>query len=47
MSTEEEAVAVYTALHDQYVKAPYVMTRAWTLLSHRIGSDRMIKVSTV
>ena len=43
-SREEEAVAVFTLLHDRYIAAPHQMIRAWLPLSHKVGSAKMIKV---
>ena len=45
-STVEDALDAYTALYTQQTQAPYSLTRAESVLSHKIGSDKMIQVCT-
>ena len=40
----EDALGAYTALYAQQTQAPYSLTRAESVLSHKIGSDKMVQV---
>ena len=42
--TAVEALGAYTALYDQQTQPPYSFTRVESILSHKIGSDKMMQV---
>ncbi|CAH3018315.1 unnamed protein product, partial [Porites evermanni] len=44
-STVEDALGAYTALYTQQTQAPFSLTRAESVLSHKIGSDKMIQIT--